>query len=269
MPKTKIGIIGCGTIGSALAKAIDRSFRDQAVLSYLCDHRPEKARALKQKLRSCPEVVEVPALIKNSDLVIESASSKISAGIAKKALSQRKQVLVMSVGGLLAEPVGEWAKNLKGKLWVPSGAICGVDGLLAAHESEISRVRLITRKPPAGLREAPYFQTRKFPALSGKKEYCLFKGKAQAAVKFFPQNINIAAVLSLAGIGARKTEVEIWTSKAYRFNRHEVTIEGKSGTIQTVTTNVPSKENPKTSALAIYSAIATLRKIFSSVRIGT
>jgi hypothetical protein len=89
------------------------------------------------------------------------------------------------------------------------------------------------------------------------------------AVKAFPQNINVAAVLSLAGIGPEKTVVEIWTSNAYLFNQHEVMIEGKSGTIQTITRNVPSPDNPKTSALAVYSAIATLGRIFSSVRIGT
>ena len=79
----------------------------------------------------------------------------------------------------------------------------------------------------------------------------------------------MAAVLSLAGIGAAKTKVEIWTSKAYRFNRHEVTAEGSFGKIQTVSENVPSPDNPKTSALAIYSATAVLRKIFSTVRVGT
>ena len=89
------------------------------------------------------------------------------------------------------------------------------------------------------------------------------------AVRNFPQNINVGAVLSLSGMGPRKTKIEIWTSNAYRTNQHEVVIEAGSGKIRTITQNIPAKENPKTSALAIYAAVATLRKMFSAVRVGT
>jgi aspartate dehydrogenase len=70
-------------------------------------------------------------------------------------------------------------------------------------------------------------------------------------------------------LGASKTRVEIWTSRGYRGNRHEIQIESASGDIRIQLKNVPSASNPKTSALAFYSAMALLRRIFSSVRIGT
>ncbi len=270
MKKIKVGIIGCGTIGSALAVALEKKFHRQTSLKFICDHSSDKAVWLQKRLKVKPRIISMDQLIRRSDLVIEAASASISASIARRAMKAGKNVLVMSVGGLLqAKDLSAWAKFKKGKLWAPSGALAGVDGLLAAKQADIRFVRLITRKPPAGLREAPYFKNKKFPELAGWQEYCLFKGNAEQAVKAFPQNINVAAVLSLAGMGPEKTRVEIWTSNAYRFNQHEVTIEGSSGKIQTVTQNVPSPDNPKTSALAIYSAMAVLEKIFSSVRVGT
>ena len=81
--------------------------------------------------------------------------------------------------------------------------------------------------------------------------------------------MNVSAVLSLAGVGPARTRVRIVTSPEYTKNTHEVEIVGDCGKIMTRTDNVPSKANPKTSALAIYSAIATLEGITKSVRIGT
>ena len=265
MAKVKVGIIGCGAIGSALAKMIDRRFSRQARLCYLCDRDSRKASAFRKKLKSRPEVLEWRRLIKKSDLVIEAASASVSGTIAQTALRTGKNVLIMSVGGLL----GKTMKAGKGKLWIPSGAIAGLDGLLAAKEAGLKSVRLVTRKPPKGLIGAPYFKKKKFPKLAGGKEYCLFKGKASEAVRSFPQNINVAALLSLAGLGPEKTRVEIWTSNAYRANQHEVTVVSAAGEIRAVTKNVPFPENPKTSALAAFSAAALLRKIFASVRAGT
>ena len=101
------------------------------------------------------------------------------------------------------------------------------------------------------------------------QEKRVFRGVAAEAIEHFPQNINVAAVLSLAGIGPDRTEVEIWTSRAYKGNRHEILVEGDFGTFKTVTQNKSAPGNPKTSYLAILSAIATLKKAFASVRVGT
>lgn len=275
MKKSKVGIIGCGTIGSALAKRLSRDFKERAALVFLCDHRPEKAVRLQKELRRRPsrqavQIVSMKRLIQNSDLIIEAASASVSGRVAKESLRRNKNVLIMSVGGLLGAMTSfSLLKRSQGKLWIPSGALAGVDALLAANEGRIKSVKLVTQKPAAALREAPYFRIRKFPALRGLKPHRIFSGSAREAVKSFPQNINVAAVLSLAGIGPAKTRVEIWTSRAMRCNQHKVTIEGDFGKIETLTQNIPSPENPKTSYLAVLSAAATLKKIFSSFQIGT
>ncbi|HTL48533.1 MAG TPA: aspartate dehydrogenase domain-containing protein [Verrucomicrobiae bacterium] len=271
MRKLKAGIVGCGVIGSYLAGFLEREFSNKVSLAYLCDHNESRARRLKKKVKSGPRVVGLNELVRGSDFVIEAASPAAAAQVLEAAASRPVTVLMMSVGGFLklGMPLAEFSRKFRGRLIVPSGAITGVDGLLAAREAGVLEVSLITRKPPAGLNEAPYFKTKKFPELRGKKEACVFRGTAAQAVAAFPQNINVAAVLSLAGLGFRRTRVELWTSRAYRVNSHEVRIRHKGGLLLTRAENLPSRENPKTSALALHAAAAALRRIFSNVLIGT
>ncbi len=268
MKRLKVGIIGCGTIGTAVAGQIVRKFRTRVQIAGLCDRDTQKAARLARSLRLNVPVLGWREIVRRSDLIVEAASASVSAVIAEEGLRQGKQVMVMSVGGLLRADLAKLQKYT-GKLWVPSGAVAGIDAVQAAAQAGLKSVTLRTRKPPAGLKDAPYFQRRRFPVLRGKKEVCVFRGTAREAVRFFPQNINVAAVLSLAGIGAARTRVEIWTSRAYKSNRHEIIAEGRAGRVETVTDNVPAPANPKTSALAYYSALAVLEKILSTVRIGT
>ena len=120
-----------------------------------------------------------------------------------------------------------------------------------------------------GFREAPYFVNQHFKIQKIKKPTLIFSGTVKQAIQYFPQNINVAATLSLAGIGPEKTKVQIYTSPSYQFNQHEIQIESHYGKVECRVTNVPSRQNPKTSSLAIGSALATLAKILSPVKIGT
>ena len=144
-----------------------------------------------------------------------------------------------------------------------------MDGLLGAREAGIRKVSLKIFKPPAALREAPYFKSRKFPILSDNQMRCVFRGNVAGAVNGFPMNVNVAALLSLAGVGPSRTQVEIWTSQKFKRNQHCIQVDAHSGSLRYEISNVPSRLNPKTSALAVFSAIATLRKIFSTLKLGT
>jgi len=178
--------------------------------------------------------------------------------------------MIMSVGGLIeSEGLLEEARKKNIRVYFPSGAICGIDGLKAARLSRIDAVTLTTRKPPGGLEGAPYLKEKNIDIHSIKTEEVLFSGNPLEAVKGFPKNVNVASILSLAGIGAKKTKVRIVTSPEYTKNVHEIEITGDFGRITTKTENVPSDKNPKTSKLAILSAIATLKSIAESVRMGT
>ncbi len=258
----KVGIIGCGAIGSGIAAFIAREFSALARVSYVCDHSAEKAGNLKKQVKGAA-VCSMAELLLCSDVVVEAASPAAVKEILKKKRRRGQEILIMSVGGLLG------VKKIPAGIFVPSGAIAGLDGIAAAREAGILSVRIVTRKPPRGLDQAPYFKKKKFPKLYGGEAIRVFKGNAREAVENFPANINVAAVLSLAGTGPEKTEVEIWTSMAYTRNVHEVTVESKAGSMTFITRNIPSPENPRTSALAIESGKACLRRIFGGMRVGT
>ena len=268
--KLKIGIIGCGTIGNAIAKACEDRLKGKALLVAICDTDKDKAIALNNGLKKKAAVLTSSDLIKKVDLVIESASAKISGLILEKAIRSKKDILVMSVGGLIGKvDLLRLAEDRKVRVYIPSGALSGIDGLKSASVGRIDSVTLTTRKPPRGLEGAPYLKEKGIDLTNIKEETIIFEGTAEDAIKGFPQNVNVSAVLSLAGIGPKRTRVRLVTAPGYTKNIHEVEIVGSSGTIKTKTENVPSETNPKTSALAIFSAIATLEGIAKSVKIGT
>lgn len=270
MKRLKIGIVGCGTIGREIAKACRGRLKNRIELIGVCDIDEDKARTLNKALKKKVQILKLDDLMKSSDLVVEAASSKASSGVIEKAIRHRVDILVMSTGGLLGkEGLLRRAETRGIRVYMPSGAICGIDGLKGASVGRIDSVTLTTRKPPKGLAGAPYLKKNSINLRDIKTESVLFEGSAKDAVIGFPQNVNVSAVLSLAGIGAKDTRVRIITSPDYTKNIHEVEITGGFGRIKTMTENAPSETNPKTSALAILSAIATLDGITKSVRIGT
>ncbi len=270
MKALRVGIIGLGAIGSRLVEILVREFAGVARIHYICDLRDERIRSLRKKWLPHAQVLPWTTLVEKSDLIIEAASQTIAGSVAEKALQENKQVLILSVGGLLSwNGLSRVLEKTTGRLWIPSGALAGVDGLLAARQGKIKKVTLTTRKPIAGLKGAPYLQEKNIRLEKIKKPTLLFEGSAREAIQAFPQNVNVAATLALAGIGPQKTRVKLFVSPTYQRNQHEVEIEGDFGKIRTEMQNLPSRTNPKTSELAILSTVATLKKIFSRVRIGT
>ncbi|MFA5004813.1 MAG: aspartate dehydrogenase domain-containing protein [Candidatus Omnitrophota bacterium] len=271
--KLKIGIVGCGAIGTSLAREISGPLSGQAKLAGLFDIDLAKssrlARLLSGKKGLC--AVSLAALIKRSDLVIEASAAKSSYLIAKTVLQAGRSVMIMSVGGV-AEHIKQLiflAKKNNAFVYIPSGAISGVDALKAAAVSKINSVTLTTRKHPASFKGVSFVEKQKIDLGKLKEDKVLFSGSALQAVKLFPQNINVAAVLSIAGLGARNTKVKIIASPAVKKNIHEIRIVSRAADILTRTENILHPDNPKTSYLAVLSAIATLRQILQPVKIGT
>lgn len=268
----KVGIIGCGTIGKELATACQTRFREEVTLEALADLDVSHARKLISRLKAPkPKLMHTDELIAHCDLIVEAASKHVSYDIAKKALSQGKDVLVMSVGGLIGKEkeIFSLARTHRCCLYIPSGGVVGLDGLKAARIGKIYRVLLTTRKPPQGFDDAPYVIRHKIHLKNLKQEKVLFEGSAEQAVKGFPKNINVSATLALAGIGGKKTKVRIIATPHMLVNVHEVYVVGDAGSFYTRTENFPAEQNPKTSRLAILSAVATLERILKNVKIGT
>lgn len=266
----RIGVIGCGTIGGEICRAIDTGIVS-AELVGICDIDLPRARGLAQSLKKGTPVMGQTEVIKAVDLVIEAVSKAAAPGIIREALGLSKDVLVMSVGGLLecVDEVTEMAKSKGRHIYAPSGAIAGLDALKGAIMAPISKVSLTSRTRPGALEGAPYVVENNIDLKSLKEPTLIFSGSASEAVPAFPANINVAAALSLAGIGPAKTEVRIIADPGCNRNTHEIEIEGEFGKLLARTENVLAPFSPRTSYLAALSAIGLLRRITSSLVVGT
>ncbi|OGX14916.1 MAG: hypothetical protein A2166_03475 [Omnitrophica WOR_2 bacterium RBG_13_41_10] len=272
MNKLKIGIIGCGAIGSSLAKIIINEFSDKAQLTIIYDLDLGKVKSLTDKLgKHIPVAPGVGDLIKKVDLVIEATKPDAVYDIAKKVITASKDIIIMSVGGIIEsyKELEKLAYDNNARLFIPSGAVCGIDGLKAAGCGKINKVILTTTKPPSAFLGTPFALENKMDLKDLKEDIVIFEGDVFSAIILFPQNINVAATLAIAGIGPEKTVVRIVASPRAKRNMHEIEIESDSGKILTRTENVIHPDNPKTSYLAVLSATATLKQILKPIKVGT
>ena len=273
MAKLKIGIVGSGAIGSSLAKVMVRDFSKQTELVALYDIDILKAKSLSKAVCKNKDlsVNNLDQLINKSELVIECASARSSWSIAQNVLKNSRNIIIMSVGGVASylEELSNLAKKYNACVYIPSGAISGIDALKAAKQEKINKVTLITRKNPLSFGGVEYIKKQGIKLDRIKEDKVLFEGSAKEAIKYFPQNINVASVLSLAGIGQERTQVKIIASPKTKKNIHEIQIVSSAGSIFTRTENVLHPKNPKTSYLAVLSAIATLKQILEPIKIGT
>jgi aspartate dehydrogenase len=270
----KVGLLGCGAIGTEIALAID-SGKINAQLTHIYDFDKNKSEILVSKLTKKPAIVENPHLLSSNpvDIVVEAASQDAVRNNALSILQNRRDLMIMSVGALLDESVLdvllEACIEFKKNIYLPSGAIAGLDAIKSV-KNEINSVTLVTTKNPKSLKGAKFFDTHTVDVDAIKSPVTIFDGNAKEAVKMFPANINVAALLSIAGLGSEKTKVRIVADPNTDKNTHSIEVTGKFGKITITVENVPDQNNPKTSRLAILSAIECLRGICSAdMQIGT
>lgn len=269
--KAKIGIVGCGAIGSGIAKSVKKELKNCCTLSGLYDIDVSKSEKLARALGSSkPIKTSLQSLIKSCDLVVEAVNAKNTHEIISAALHARKNVLAMSVGKLLNEPgLFRLAEKNHCTILLPSGAISGIDAIKAASLAGISSVTLTTRKPPSGFAKNLHVTERGINLDRIKAETVIYDGNVDRAVQLFPENTNVAATIALACGAKDKLRVRIITAPDFKRNSHEIDVIGGFGRMVSRTENVVCPDNPKTSYLAVLSAIQTLKQFFSVIKIGT
>ncbi len=261
-------MIGCGNIGKSIINAIQNNIIECELVAIL-DKIPKNVPDLDSGGKSEVEVTAQFSkfLSCDFDLVIESASQQAVREYGIKILESKRDLMIMSTGALtdldLFEEMKEIAKKNNLKIYLPSGAIAGVDGLKSAGVAHIDSVTITTKKNPMSLGVGMNAE------IKAGRETTLYEGPAKEAVKRFPFNVNVAATLSLAGIGLEKTRVKVIADPSIEENIHQIHVIGDFGEFKTEVKNIPSPENPKTSYLAALSAIATLKKITEPIQIGT
>jgi aspartate dehydrogenase len=211
---------------------------------------------------------ELPA-----EVILEAAGHAAVREHLVPLLETGKTVVVLSAGALVDDSLRtaaeQAARRSGGQLYVPSGGIGGLDVLKAACAGGVDEVSIQVAKPPVAWKGIEYVEAKRFQLDGLREPLTLFEGPAREGVPHFPQNVNIAAVLSLAGVGLDRTRLKVVADPALRDNTHTIRVSGATGRFTLVLENVPSPDNPKTSWLACYSAVAALRELASKARYGT
>jgi len=267
-PDLRIAVAGQGAIGTRVVEALDRGM-DGLVLTAVSVQNPEKHRSRLAGLRRPPAILPIEALADVADIVIECAPSQLVRSIVAPFVGRGKTAVVLSAGALLDhEDLMDLAKLHGGQIVVPTGALIGLDAVTAAAVGQIHSVKMVTRKPPRGLAGAPYVVDNNIDLERITEPRKIFDGTAREAARGFPANVNVAAALSLAGIGPDRTKIEIWADPSVTRNMHRIEVDSDSARFSMAIENIPS-ENPKTGLITALSVIACLRKLRGSLRVGT
>lgn len=264
----KVLIIGCGAIGTAITRALQQEKKIEQI--FLIDNKSEYIEAISAKF---PKAVKCsfPEVLSEVNLAIECASQQAVATYVPTVLEHGVDVLILSVGALaddtLREKIFGLAAEKRARVYIPSGALAGIDAVSAVKGAGIYEITLETRKPPSAFENATLAEYGlKKEGIT--KEFVIYEGTAREAVKKFPKNVNVAATLSLAGMGFDKTRVRVVVDPAISTNTHRVIVRGDFGEMVLETRNKPFPHNPRTSYLAALSAINAVRKILENVWVG-
>ncbi len=247
----RVALAGLGAIGLKVAEALDREIPGCVLTAVSANDRSQAALRLSHLGRQVP-VVTLGELEPLADIV--------GAG---------KTVIVLSAGAILTnEHLVDLARRYGGQIVVPTGALLGLDAVTAAAEGEIRAVRMVTRKPVRGLAGAPYLTEHNISIEDITEPMRIFTGSPREAAIGFPANLNVAVALSLAGIGADRTTLEIWADPSLDRNTHRIEVDSDSATFSMSIENVPS-DNPRTGRITALSVISYLRKLGAPLRVGS
>lgn len=266
----RVGIAGLGAIGMRLAKALDRGEIGDMTLAAVSARDRTRAADRVAGFAGPPAVVPVEDLAGMADIVVECAPRAVFEPLARSAVAAGRIFVPLSVGALLDRmDLVDRARATGARIIVPTGAIIGLDAVRAMAVGRIDSVTLETRKPPAGLEGAPHLVEHGISLAGLSAPLQVFTGTARQAARGFPANVNVAAALSLAGIGPDRTMVEVWADPGISRNMQSVRIVSDSGEAEMAIRNIPSAENPRTGRITALSVIACLRRMTETLVAGT
>jgi aspartate dehydrogenase len=230
----------------------------------------EKGKAVLSAIGCQAAVAPFETLVGQADIVFDCAVAASHAEIAMAALELGCTLLTMNSGALMADPdLFVLAEAKRARIVVPTGGLAGLDGLRAMAGGGLREVRLTSRKPPVSLADAPHVIAQGYDLSALDAPLCVFSGNARDAARLFPANANVAATLSLAGIGPDATAVEIWADPTVTRITQWVHVVSDEAELKLEILSNAMPDNPRTGSLTPLSAIAALRSLTTSLRVGS
>lgn len=256
----KIAMIGCGAIGAGVLELL-RGDADLAVAAVVLPPGAHgEVRAAVAKFAPQARVVGRIDEVDGIDLVVECAGHSAIEEHVLPALQRGIPCMVASVGALaapgMAQRLEQAAQQGGTQVQLLSGAIGGIDAISAARVGGLDSVVYTGRKPPHAWKGTPAERDIDLEALA--QPYCIFDGNAEDAARLYPKNANVAATLSLAGLGLQRTKVRLYADPSVNENVHHVEARGAFGSLELTMRGKPLAANPKTSALTVYSVVRAL-----------
>jgi aspartate dehydrogenase len=263
-----VAIGGLGAIGLELAKRLNAGIPGLYLVAVSARDHAAAEKRLKAAGIAAP-VLGLAELATRAEIVVECLPAAQFRAISEPAIEHGRIFVPLSAGALLENfDLVERAKQTGARIIVPTGALLGLDAVRAASEGKIHSVTMVSRKPPQGLEGAPYLTEHKISLANLKAPLKVFDGSAREGSRGFPANVNVAAALSLAGIGPDPTRLEIWADPGIDRNIHRIEVEADSARFSMTIENVPS-ENPKTGRITALSVIACLKGLVAPLKIGS
>lgn len=216
----RLALIGLGGIGGELVRIAAAAATGTAatpVVGALV--RSDGAHA------AIPRVTSIAALLAlEPDVVVECAGHAALREHGAAILSAGVDLVPASVG-LFADPsaLSEFqaaARRGGSSIRLSNGAIAGIDGLAAARQLGLESVLLRSVMP---------FDSSEVRGGAGEGATVVYHGPARGAALQYPRHANLAATVSLAGLGFDRTEVELFADAGVASNRHEIHVEGTFG----------------------------------------
>src|SRR4030066_103935 len=199
----RVGVIGCGAIGTIIAEAFERRILSCEEL-VLYDYELERAEKLKSQLHFPARVVlSLDEMLRlKPKVIVEAASQQAARDYVGKIVGAEVDVIVMSTGALLRLDLPSR------RVHVPSGAIGGLDALAAASLAGVDEVVLTTRKNPKAL------------DVNFAAETIVYEGDAEEAARRFPREMNVAASLALT-VKPAHVKVRVVSDPVVHRHQHE------------------------------------------------
>lgn len=246
----RIGLIGLGSIGGALAEAAAREDGVELVAALVAGSARTRAPG------SPPCVASLDALLAaRPEVVIECAGQTALGEHGLRVLRQGVDLVPASLGLFADDAVlhgfRESARAGDSRIRLSSGAVAGVDGLLAAARLGLDCVRYRFVMSPSAWGHAvdgPQGETA--------TQVVVYRGSARAAAQAYPRHANVTATIALAGAGFERTEVELVVDSAATDNRHEIEAGGHFGTMSVAVTGRRISQASPSSRLVAGSLLA-------------